>query len=156
MVVHMITHMIFCFKTCLQLKKKKERMKKFDFLISKVHNGILNQTVQTIVVNIKPHLSFFPPPFQPSSTSRKEKEEVAETFLFLTSYRARGKVHKKKKVENLLEEKLFFERRIWTLKGWKEYCSIDDSDSEIQNKLHFACTQGHSYVVWLLCTFIYK
>ena len=86
-------------------------MKKFDFLISKVHNGILNQTVQTIVVNIKPHLSFFPPPFQPSSTSRKEKEEVAETFLFLTSYRARGKVHKRKKVENLLEEKLSFERR---------------------------------------------
>ena len=36
-------------------------------------------------------------------------------------------MHKKKKVENLLEEKLFFERRIWTLKGWKEYCSIDDS-----------------------------
>ena len=62
-------------------------MKKFDFLISKVHNGILNQTLQTIVVNIKN------PPFvlstlsASSSTSRKEKEEVAETFLFLTSYR---------------------------------------------------------------------
>ena len=155
MVVHMITHMIFCFKACLQLEKK-QRMKKFDFLISKVHNGILNQTVQTIVVNIKPHLSFFPPPFQPSSTSRKEKEEVAETFLFLTSYRARGKVHKKKKVENLLEEKLFFERRIWTLKGWKEYCSIDDSLRNTEQTSYLACTQGHSYVVLLLCTFIYK
>ena len=53
----------------------------------------------------------------------------------------------------MLEEKLFFEKRIWTLKGWKEYCSIDDSDSEIQN-LNFVCTQGHSYVVLLLCTFI--
>ena len=66
---------------------KEKRMKKFDFLISKVHNGILNQTLQTIVVNIKN------PPFvlstlsASSSTSRKEKEEVAETFLFLTSYR---------------------------------------------------------------------
>jgi len=40
-----------------------------------------------------------------------------------------------KKVENLLEEKLFFERRrIWTLKG-KEYCSIDDSLRNIEQEV---------------------
>ena len=45
-----------------------------------------------------------------------------------------------KKVENLLEEKLFFERRrrtqgkekSWTTLKGKEYCSIDDSVPKIQ------------------------
>ena len=50
-------------------------------------------------------------------------------------------MHKRKKVENLLEEKLFFERRrSGPLRDGKNIVQLM-IHSEIQNKLHLACTQ---------------